>query len=468
MYGLINETLLRLLAERHGRPAALAVLLAAAQDLAVSEDAAAAAAAADVRAIAAGVQPRFLVHEPYPDAVSFAIVGAAAAELGWAPADLLRAAGHAFIELVTKPAATPTAEVRGYRVIDADASNSAPADIADLPDYTGVLHSLGTNLGEFLQGLDALHDHLNRSFRHMRAPLFHCRRFADGETVAGGEEYELTYQSVRPGLGPLVVGLIEAVAERIFRQRVEVVEQPGKIPGEGVTPGRSGELKMHTVHFRVSVRASAPATAAVCRRLDAAAPSAAKCPFSGAAVELAGSPSPRPKCEAAFPPPPTLSVDSVFPFAVCFGAVDLQIRHVGPGLRRVAPQVRPGSTLPDHFRLHRPKVASWAEAVAYDTGPVIVTLADGAGAEGDRLYLKGEMRRLEDGQVVFLCSVSATDLARLKDRFGVCLSSLPVCDATRDLLLLQQQFNSGESGRQRRAGAKADRHRSSVYHRCQR
>ena len=454
MYGLINETLLRLLAERHGRPAALAVLHAAAQDLAASEDAAAAAAAADVRAIAAGVQPRFLVHEPYPDAVSYAIVGAAAAQLGWAPADLLRAAGHAFIELVTKPAATPAAEVRGYRVVDADASNSASADtaaIADLPDYTGVLHSLGGDLGEFLQGLDALHDHLNRSFRHMRAPLFHCRRVADGETVAGEEEYELTYQSVRPGLGPLVVGLIEAAAERIFRQRVKVVEQPGKLPPPGATPGRSGDPKMHTTHFCVSVLASSPAAgvrpaAAVCRRLDAAAPSAAKCPFSGAAVELAGSPSPRPKCEAASPPPPALSVDSVFPFAVCFGAADLRIRHVGSGLRQVAPRVRPGSALPDHFRLHRPKVASWAEAVAYDTGPVIVTLADGAG-EGDRLFLKGEMRRLEDGQVAFLCSVSATDLAHLKDRFGVCLSSLPVCDATRDLLLLQQQFNSGESVR---------------------
>jgi guanylate cyclase soluble subunit beta len=62
------------------------------------------------------------------------------------------------------------------------------------------LQVLGSSTREFLENLDALHDHLATIYPGMRAPSFRCTE-KDGAII-------LHYYSEREGLEPIVIGLV--------------------------------------------------------------------------------------------------------------------------------------------------------------------------------------------------------------------------------------------------------------------
>ncbi|KAH0557579.1 hypothetical protein KQX54_008547 [Cotesia glomerata] len=69
--------------------------------------------------------------------------------------------------------------------------------------YDKILEVLGATPRDFLQNLDALHDHLGTLYPGMRAPSFRCtERPEDGALV-------LHYYSDRPGLEYIVIGIVK-------------------------------------------------------------------------------------------------------------------------------------------------------------------------------------------------------------------------------------------------------------------
>ena len=126
----------------------------------------------------------FVSMEQYPDQTTYDLVGAATVELG-APAEaILEEFG------------------RYWTVYTAEAG------------YGELMRSAGSTLPEFLRNLDQLHTRVKLAFPQLKPPSFAVRN----ETASS---LELEYYSDRPGLAPLVVGLIKGLAER-FAVSVEV------------------------------------------------------------------------------------------------------------------------------------------------------------------------------------------------------------------------------------------------------
>lgn len=137
----------------------------------------------------------FVSMEQYDDKTTYDLVGAASVELG-APAEaILEEFG------------------RFWTVYTAEAG------------YGELMRSAGHNLPDFLRNLDQLHTRVRLSFPHLKPPSFSV----SNEKAAS---LDLHYYSDRPGLAPLVVGLLKGLAERFAVQvtvswrRVDGAERP--------------------------------------------------------------------------------------------------------------------------------------------------------------------------------------------------------------------------------------------------
>ncbi len=131
----------------------------------------------------------FLGMESYPDELTYDLVGAAAAELNVEPAALLEAFGRHWV------------------------LHSAPASYGDLMSLTG------STVEEFLGNLDMLHDRVANILPALRPPEFRSVVQPDGSIL-------LTYITHRPGLAPIVVGMVNGLGERFGRSlRIEHVER---------------------------------------------------------------------------------------------------------------------------------------------------------------------------------------------------------------------------------------------------
>ena len=130
----------------------------------------------------------FAMMEPYPDELTTRLVGESASRAGIEPSLLMRQVGQIWVE------------------------HSAKNGFGDLIELAG------SELGEFLGNLDRLHGQIGSLYTALRPPSFRVERLGDGF-------HELHYYSEREGLTPLVVGLIEGLAER-FRVEVEVEHLP--------------------------------------------------------------------------------------------------------------------------------------------------------------------------------------------------------------------------------------------------
>jgi hypothetical protein len=152
--------------------------------------------------IRAGLPDRpFVSMEQYPDATTYAMVEAASIELGADAAAILREFG------------------RYWTVYTAEAG------------YSELMRSAGSTLPEFLHNLDQLHTRVQLSFPHLRPPSFSV-------SDEGPNRLTLHYYSERPGLAPLVDGLLDGLAER-FKLQLEIRHRRV----EGASPHDAFELQ---------------------------------------------------------------------------------------------------------------------------------------------------------------------------------------------------------------------------------
>jgi hypothetical protein len=127
---------------------------------------------------------RFLTMEQYPDQLSF---------------DLLMAAS----DLLGKPVSQLLEELGEYWI-----------GFAQRSGYGDLMDVLGDDLFEALQNLDNLHTRVGFAFPDLRPPSFWLTDIEDDALI-------LHYQSERPGLAPMVIGLVRGLARR-FNRNVSV------------------------------------------------------------------------------------------------------------------------------------------------------------------------------------------------------------------------------------------------------
>lgn len=156
-----------------------------------------------VRALAGVETESFTRMHTYDDSVTYALVEAASATLDVPAEDLLRAFGHHWVRYVA---------TEGY----------------------GPLMELGgATLEAFLANLDALHARVSMTYPELRPPSFRLETRPDGVLL-------LHYHSSRAGLAPMVVGLVEGLAER-FGTTAEV----RRLDPDGADHERF-EIRVHT------------------------------------------------------------------------------------------------------------------------------------------------------------------------------------------------------------------------------
>lgn len=267
--------------------------------------------------------------------------------------------------------------------------------------YTKILKVLGANTREFLQNLDALHDHLATIYPGMQAPSFRCTDGQDGLI--------LHYYSDRPGLEPIVVGIVKAVAKNLHNSEVDVIVTQTKEDCDHVqftiTEKSEGSLISRTKKQTVDQMNMEPKI------------------------------SPATFCRA-------------FPFHILFDK-NMQITQTGFSLVRVIPMVaRNSCRIDDVFEMVRPHMEFDFHHILSHINTVYVLRTkegilgpadDNANNKYDnqdisRMRLKGQMVYVpEANSLLFMCSPSVNSLDDLSRR-GLFLSDIPLHDSTRDLV----------------------------------
>jgi len=118
----------------------------------------------------------FVGMDTYPDDVTYRLVDATSAAMGISPAEVLHAFGKHWILYTAR---------RGFGAI---------------------FDTMGRSLAAFLVNLDTMHARLSLSMPEMRPPSFVCEQLDD-------DRIRLEYWSERPGLAPMVVGLLDGLGE---------------------------------------------------------------------------------------------------------------------------------------------------------------------------------------------------------------------------------------------------------------
>lgn len=126
----------------------------------------------------AGVKEEaFISMQPYPDDITYNIVGAASKHLNLEANDILEAFGRYWIKFTM------------------------------IQGYSHLLDLAGKTFPEFLNNLNNMHSHIAQSYTELRPPSFFCKEL-DAST------FKFEYYSHRPGLTTFVQGLLYGLAER--------------------------------------------------------------------------------------------------------------------------------------------------------------------------------------------------------------------------------------------------------------
>ncbi len=311
-------------------------------------------------------------------------------------------------------------------------------DFCEESGYDKIIRVLGGTLKDFLQNLDALHDHLSTIYPAMRAPSFRVSERSDGALI-------LHYYSERKGLEHVVIGLVRTVARKLHNKEVKVEVFSHEIEDDHVqfliteqrssTNGHDGEDVDSDSDDEVELLSHEPRI------------------------------SPSTFCKA-------------FPFHMMMNR-ELRIVQAGHTVARVIKEVEDSAyTFKDIFQVVRPMIDLTFDNIICHTNAVFVVRArdrirlsprrsvgnaqaafqpfnikltvpsissmieDCDITHRKRMCLKGQMLFLpESDRLVFLCSPSVGNLEDLMER-GLYLSDIPIHDSTRDLVLLSEQFRA--------------------------
>ncbi|KAI5702755.1 hypothetical protein M8J76_012267 [Diaphorina citri] len=316
---------------------------------------------------------QFLVRQIYEDEITYNLIGAAVGVLNIPANTILELFGKTFFEFCQDSG------------------------------YDKILQVLGATPRDFLQNLDALHDHLGTLYPGMRAPSFRCTETDDGALV-------LHYYSDRPGLEHIVIGIVKTVASKLHNTEVEVEILKTK-------------EECDHVQFLIT---------------ETSAPERVELPQ----IEEIETLSLEPKISPA-------TFCRLFPFHIMFDR-DLVIEQVGTALSRVIPCLGEMSncTLTHILDPVRPHLDLTFDNILAHINTVYVLktkpgiMQTGAEECYSTLRIKGQMLYVpESDLMIFLCYPSVVNLDDLTRR-GLFISDIPLHDATRDLVLMSEQFEA--------------------------
>uniref|UniRef100_A0A8C1VV42 guanylate cyclase n=1 Tax=Cyprinus carpio TaxID=7962 RepID=A0A8C1VV42_CYPCA len=291
--------------------------------------------------------------------------------------------------------------------------------------YDHMLRTLGGNLFEFMENLDALHGFLSLSYKEMNAPSFRVEKNNDGTLL-------LHYYSDRRGLCHIVPGIIGAVAKDFFNSEIkmEIVNQIEEVERMG--------KKEHIVFLITQIFESS------CFKDFTVIYNLIYTVLLRISV-LFG------KTLRAFEPvyPDNLCIDlktfcNAFPFHIVFDE-ELQVRQAGVTIQRIVPglQSRCGQ-LDQYFNIQHPQVTFNICSIRkfINSHFVLRTRRDRmpmAWRERPMLELRGQMLWMTPLRcMLYLASPLLRSLQELEEH-SMHLSDIAPHDATRDLILLNQQ-----------------------------
>uniref|UniRef100_A0A672PAF9 guanylate cyclase n=1 Tax=Sinocyclocheilus grahami TaxID=75366 RepID=A0A672PAF9_SINGR len=335
---------------------------------------------------AARVQDTFMTYEVYTDNITMQLVSEACKMLDLEQSVVLGQFGEYFFEFCKRAG------------------------------YDHMLRTLGGNLFEFMENLDALHSFLSLSYKEMNAPSFRVEKNNDGSLL-------LHYYSDRRGLCHIVPGIIGAVARDFFNSKIkmEIVNQREEVERMGT--------KEHIVFL---ITQSPVPLDKVCTENV--------CDFSERSMQ-----------KTAFEPayPDNLCIDlktfcNAFPFHIVFDE-ELLVRQAGVTIQRIVPGLQSFcGQLHQYFTIQHPQVTFNICSIRkfINSHFVLRTRRDRmpmAWKERPMLELRGQMLWMPPLHcMLYLASPLLRSLQELEEHC-MHLSDIAPHDATRDLILLNQQ-----------------------------
>uniref|UniRef100_A0A4W5PUT0 guanylate cyclase n=1 Tax=Hucho hucho TaxID=62062 RepID=A0A4W5PUT0_9TELE len=305
--------------------------------------------------------------------------------------------------------------------------------------YDHMLRTLGGNLFEFIENLDALHSYLALSYKEMNAPSFRAERNGDGTMF-------LHYYSDRRGLCQIVPGIIEAVAKDFFNSEItmEIVNQIEEVERTGKKEHVVFLVTQKPTFLNVVCSNKLPQT--ISKELSQNYLNNPTQPiFHMMFTSLIG------KLLRGFEPvyPKNLCIDlktfcNAFPFHIVFDK-ELMVRQAGVNIQKIVPGLQTISIhLDQYFSIVHPEVTFTISSIRkfINSHFVLQTRRDmmpEAWRDRPMLELRGQMLWMESLQcMLYQASPLLRSLHELEER-SMHISDIAPHDVTRDLILLNQQ-----------------------------
>ncbi|XP_055988690.1 guanylate cyclase soluble subunit beta-2-like [Sorex fumeus] len=312
--------------------------------------------------------------------------------------------------------------------------------------YDRMLRTLGGNLTEFIENLDALHSYLALSYQEMNAPSFRVERRADGEML-------LHYYSDRSGLCHIVPGIIEAVAKDFFN--IDVTMDILDMSKEEERTGKKEHvvfLVLQKSHRQIT-KAKPNALEAAFLRMKEKYLSVSLCPIKKSRWEIVRSIVMFSKGHLVntFVPlyPERLWIEektfcNAFPFHIVFDE-SLRVRQAGVNIQKYVPGLQTQKIrLDEYFSIVHPQVTFNILSICKFINSQFVLktrreMMPEAWRNQPTLKLRGQMIWMESTRcMIYMCSPKLRSLQELEER-RMHLSDIAPHDTTRDLILLNQQ-----------------------------
>ncbi|XP_065668357.1 guanylate cyclase soluble subunit beta-1 isoform X3 [Hydra vulgaris] len=276
-----------------------------------------------------------------------------------------------------------------------------------------LLKALGGSLYDFLSNIDSLHDHLCASYAGIKIPTFRVKPDASSRSIS------VNYYSDRNDFEYVTKGIIKAAAKILFKLEVDI---------ETVYDADSIKFLITTNDFD-ECHLMFPKLIESSRDLIPRANEAKVSPFE---------------------------FSKVFPFHMLFDR-NMTLLQVGSTLKRILKDINTtkDAKITSFFQLTRPQIKFDFESIysrinnafvlTFQNNVVKQSVAtlqanNEINTRRANLRLKGEMIYLEErDQMLYLCSPSVSNIEDMRNK-GLCLSDIPIHDATRDLVLLSENL----------------------------
>nr|XP_008104486.1 PREDICTED: guanylate cyclase soluble subunit beta-2 isoform X1 [Anolis carolinensis] len=384
-----------------------------------------------------GVEDTFLTFEVYRDEITMQLIDKACKILDVPPDMVLKQFGEYFFEFCKRSG------------------------------YDHMLRTLGGNLYEFIENLDALHSYLSLSYQKMNAPSFRVEKNGDGSM-------HLHYYSDRRGLCHIVPGIIGAAALDFFNIEIsmEIVNQTEEEERTGkkehivflVTQKPVFSYKRRN-RFSTSPQYLSSSGTQLEKQLNKEDLDRAMNKIRDKTNLLSPCPVKKSHWETirgivtigkgrllrAFDPvyPKTLWIDpktfcNGLPFHIVFDE-ELKVKQAGISIQKIVPGLQTmGIRLNQYFSIVRPEVKFTISSVQKFINSQFVfrtkrEMMPESWKQRPMLELRGQMIWMESVQcMLYLCSPLLRTLHELEERH-MHIADIAPHDVTRDLILLNQQ-----------------------------